>query len=336
MKKIITTILLVAMLGVMAIGFTSCGNKTVEYGPYTIGIVHSGDTVSQKNATINCIKSLQGSVGSDDLTIYIIADTQKLAEEIKKNSGNEHNDIVKISAHENTLEESVKGWFYNDEGEFANKNDLKVVIATSTKAVNACKGYVKTVPVVGNAVAYGEEMVFEYTNTETGDIAKETIKIPSSLSIVTGNKVADFIKNSTADTNKNIAFICDEANKDSLSHISDIQKELEMAGYTCKTFDYINVGGEEAINLNGYDILYIAHDDKTVQVASDIAKLNKDEIVVITQSEELFDACGDKALVINYDVVGTNAADIAFKLLTGANYSDMGNVTVAVARNKSK
>ena len=336
MKKIITMILLVAMLGVMAIGFTSCGNKTVEYGPYTIGIVHSGDTVSQKNATINCIKSLQGSVGSDDLTIYIIADTQKLAEEIKKNSGNEHNDIVKISAHENTLEKSVKGWFYNDEGEFANKNDLKVVIATSTKAVNVCKEYVKAVPVVGNAVSYGEKKVFKYEGTDV----TETINIPSTIATIGVDNTVSFLNESVSDlSNKKVAFVYDGANPDSKAHVEEIIKKLEPS--LGKNGDLIKCpitveNGLDLISLQECSVIYVAHDDRTVGNANKIAELNNDNVTVITQSEELFDACGDKALVINYDVVGTNAADIAFKLLTGANYSDMGNVTVAVARNKSK
>ena len=147
MKKIISTIMVVLMLGFMCLGLVSCGGDEVEYGPYNIGIVHGGETDAAKEATVNFITALQSSVGSDKLTIYILAETQEMADAIKNDSGNKDNSKVSVYASAD-LKAGVNSWLITAE------HDLDLISATTNKAVEACKVHVKSIPVVANSVAY--------------------------------------------------------------------------------------------------------------------------------------------------------------------------------------
>ena len=74
--------------------------------------------------------------------------------------------------------------------------------------------------------------------------------------------------------------------------------------------------------------------------AEAIKALNTDIKTVIASSEALYEACADTAIKINYSMVGTNAADIAFDILvnskTYAQAKEIADKYVSIARKKSK
>ncbi|MBO5212079.1 MAG: hypothetical protein J6B60_00900 [Clostridia bacterium] len=327
MKKIISTIMVVLMLGFMCLGLVSCGGDEVEYGPYNIGIVHGGETDAAKEATVNFITALQSSVGSDKLTIYILAETQEMADAIKNDSGNKDNSKVSVYASAD-LKAGVNSWLITAE------HDLDLISATTNKAVEACKVHVKSIPVVANSVAYANAEKNTSIGSDGTEVV-ETIKIPSSMGIAPIDAQVSYIEELSSGSNKKISFVYDSANLDSSAKINAIVKELEVKGYTCSEFDVADLAGAFA-----NDVVYIVEDAKTLSAAEAIKALNTDSKTVIASSKALYDACADSTLSINYSMVGINAADIAFDILvnskTYAQAKEIGDKYVSIARKESK
>lgn len=287
MKKL-TAILLSALLAVSMFAFASCG-ETADDGTYNIGIVQ----LVQHDALDQATEGFKAAL------------TEKLGDKVTFDYQNASNDVATCS--------TIVDKFVT--------NNVDLIMANATPAVQAAKEATATIPVVGTSVTdYAGSSLVASNEAPGGNITGV-----SDMNAVTNQM--QLIKTFAPDA-KTIGIIYCSAEDNSKLQFEEAKTVFEAEGYAVKGYAVADVNEFIAVVDTA-----VAECDAFYEPTDNLVAANMEVIknaaipagkVVITGEESMCKAGGVASYSVNYYDVGYEAGLMAYEILVnGANPAEM-------------
>ena len=200
--------------------------------------------------------------------------------------------------------------------------DVDLILANATPALQAAQAGTDTIPVLGTAVTeYGVALgIDDFNGTVGGNISGTADLAPL-------NEQAAMLKELFPDA-KNVGLLYCSAEANSQYQVDTVKAELEKLGYTCEYYAFSDSNDLATIvtnAANSSDVIYIPTDNTAAANTEIINNICQPAGVPIIAGEEgICSGCGVATLSISYYDLGVATGKMAAKILTGeSNISEM-------------
>ena len=200
--------------------------------------------------------------------------------------------------------------------------DVDLILANATPALQAAQAGTDTIPVLGTAVTeYGVALgIDDFNGTVGGNISGTADLAPL-------NEQAAMLKELFPDA-KNVGLLYCSAEANSQYQVDTVKAELEKLGYTCEYYAFSDSNDLATIATNAAnscDVIYIPTDNTAAANTEIINNICQPAGVPIIAGEEgICSGCGVATLSISYYDLGVATGKMAVKVLTGeADISEM-------------
>ena len=195
-------------------------------------------------------------------------------------------------------------------------NDVDLILANATPAVQAAASATADIPVLGTAVTnYGVALNLDTTEDKVlgGNVSGTSDLAPL-------DQQAAMLQELFPDA-ENVGLLYCSAEPNSVYQVETIQGFLEDMGYTCTPYAFNDVNDLQAVTQNACDnsdVLYIPTDNTAANNTSTIADVViPAEVPVIAGEEGICKGCGVATLSISYYELGQITGEMAAQILTG-------------------
>ena len=200
--------------------------------------------------------------------------------------------------------------------------DVDLILANATPALQAAQAGTDTIPVLGTAVTeYGVALgIDDFNGTVGGNISGTADLAPL-------NEQAAMLKELFPDA-KNVGLLYCSAEANSQYQVDTVKAELEKLGYTCEYYAFSDSNDLATIATNAAnscDVIYIPTDNTAAANTEIINNICQPAGVPIIAGEEgICSGCGVATLSISYYDLGVATGKMAVKVLTReADISEM-------------
>ena len=304
MKKILSALLAVAMLGTLC----ACGTQTDKEtddttavttvagegttdGKYTIGICQIAQHPALDAATEGFMEAVEAGLGKENVTFN------------NQNASGETANCTTI----------ITG-FVSD--------GVDLILANATAPLQAAASATKTIPVLGTSITdYASALqIANWNGTVGGNISGASDLAPL-------DQQAAMVKEWFPDA-KTVGILYCSAEANSKYQVDTITPYLEQLGYTVKAFSFTDTNDVASVTKTACDesdVIYIPTDNTAASNASAIANVTVPEKVPVIAGEQgICSNCGVATLSIDYKSLGKTTGEMAVKILKGeANISEM-------------
>ncbi len=282
-KKALTFMLAAAMLSSAAL-FTACNKTDTNKDVYRVGICQLVTHDALDAATNGFIEALKEELGEEN----VIFDVQN-------------------AANDNAVCTTIVNNFVS--------NNVDLIMANATPALQAAAGATTTIPVLGTSVTeYGVALNIEnFNGTVGGNISGTSDLAPLSDQ---AQMLIDLFPEA-----QNVGIIYCSAEANSAYQVKVIDEYLTAAGIKCTPYSFsdsndIAVVTEKAASES--DVIYIPTDNTAASCTEIINNICLPKKVPIIAGEEgVCKVCGTYSLTISYTEIGRATGKMAAKILKG-------------------
>ena len=210
--------------------------------------------------------------------------------------------------------------------------DVDLILANATPALQAAQAGTDTIPVLGTAVTeYGVALgIDDFNGTVGGNISGTADLAPL-------NEQAAMLKELFPDA-KNVGLLYCSAEANSQYQVDTVKAELEKLGYTCEYYAFSDSNDLATIvtnAANSSDVIYIPTDNTAAANTEIINNICQPAGVPIIAGEEgICSGCGVATLSISYYDLGYKTGEMAYEILV--NGADVSQTAVEFAPNVTK
>ena len=276
-KNVISALLVAAAVGVM----TVCPVGAEESQTYNVGICQLVQHVALDAATEGFKDAL----------------TDKLGDAVTFDEQNAQGDS-------NTCSTIINSFV---------SNDVDLILANATPALQAAAAGTDTIPILGTAVTeYGVALgLDDFNGTVGGNISGTSDLAPL-------DQQAAMLQELFPDA-KNVGLLYCSAEPNSQYQVDTVKAALEDLGYTCEYYAFSDSNDLSSVvttAVSESDVIYVPTDNT---VASNTEIINNiclpEQVPVITGEEGICSGCGVATLSINYYDLGYATGEMAVKIL---------------------
>lgn len=295
-KNVISALLVAAAIGVM----TVCPVGAEESQTYNVGICQLVQHVALDAATEGFKDAL----------------TDKLGDAVTFDEQNAQGDS-------NTCSTIINSFV---------SNDVDLILANATPALQAAAAGTDTIPILGTAVTeYGVALgLDDFNGTVGGNISGTSDLAPL-------DEQAAMLQELFPDAKKVGLLYC-SAEANSQYQVDTVKAALEELGYTCEYYAFSDSNDLSSVTTtaaNDSDVIYVPTDNT---VASNTEIINNiclpAKVPVITGEEGICAGCGVATLSINYYDLGVTTGKMAVKILKDGE--DISQMPIEYAPNFTK
>lgn len=276
-KNVISALLVAAAVGVM----TVCPVGAEESQTYNVGICQLVQHVALDAATEGFKDAL----------------TDKLGDAVTFDEQNAQGDS-------NTCSTIINSFV---------SNDVDLILANATPALQAAAAGTDTIPILGTAVTeYGVALgLDDFNGTVGGNISGTSDLAPL-------DQQAAMLQELFPDA-KNVGLLYCSAEPNSQYQVDTVKAALEDLGYTCEYYAFSDSNDLSSVvttAVSESDVIYVPTDNT---VASNTEIINNiclpEQVPVIAGEEGICSGCGVATLSINYYDLGYATGEMAVKIL---------------------
>lgn len=295
-KNVISALLVAAAVGVM----TVCPVGAEESQTYNVGICQLVQHVALDAATEGFKDAL----------------TDKLGDAVTFDEQNAQGDS-------NTCSTIINSFV---------SNDVDLILANATPALQAAAAGTDTIPILGTAVTeYGVALgLDDFNGTVGGNISGTSDLAPL-------DQQAAMLQELFPDV-KNVGLLYCSAEPNSQYQVDTVKAALEDLGYTCEYYAFSDSNDLSSVvttAVSESDVIYVPTDNT---VASNTEIINNiclpEQVPVITGEEGICSGCGVATLSINYYDLGYATGEMAVKIL--ADGEDISTMPIEYAPKFTK
>lgn len=295
-KNVISALLVAAAVGVM----TVCPVGAEESQTYNVGICQLVQHVALDAATEGFKDAL----------------TDKLGDAVTFDEQNAQGDS-------NTCSTIINSFV---------SNDVDLILANATPALQAAAAGTDTIPILGTAVTeYGVALgLDDFNGTVGGNISGTSDLAPL-------DQQAAMLQELFPDA-KNVGLLYCSAEPNSQYQVDTVKAALENLGYTCEYYAFSDSNDLSSVvttAVSESDVIYVPTDNT---VASNTEIINNiclpEQVPVITGEEGICSGCGVATLSINYYDLGYATGEMAVKIL--ADGEDISTMPIEYAPKFTK
>ena len=211
-------------------------------------------------------------------------------------------------------------------------NDVDLILANATPALQAAAAGTDTIPILGTAVTeYGVALgLDDFNGTVGGNISGTSDLAPL-------DEQAAMLQELFPDAKKVGLLYC-SAEANSQYQVDTVKAALEELGYTCEYYAFSDSNDLSSVTTtaaNDSDVIYVPTDNT---VASNTEIINNiclpAKVPVITGEEGICAGCGVATLSINYYDLGVTTGKMAVKILKDGE--DISQMPIEYAPNFTK
>ena len=210
--------------------------------------------------------------------------------------------------------------------------DVDLILANATPALQAAQAGTDTIPVLGTAVTeYGVALgIDDFNGTVGGNISGTADLAPL-------NEQAGMIKELFPDK-KTVGLLYCSAEPNSQYQVDTVKEELEKLGYTCEYYAFSDSNDISTITTKAVsesDVIYVPTDNTAAANTEIINNICQPAgIPVVAGEEGICKGCGVATLSISYYDLGVATGKMAVKVLTGE--SDISEMPIEYAPQFTK
>lgn len=295
-KNVISALLVAAAVGVM----TVCPVGAEESQTYNVGICQLVQHVALDAATEGFKDAL----------------TDKLGDAVTFDEQNAQGDS-------NTCSTIINSFV---------SNDVDLILANATPALQAAAAGTDTIPILGTAVTeYGVALgLDDFNGTVGGNISGTSDLAPL-------DQQAAMLQELFPDA-KNVGLLYCSAEPNSQYQVDTVKAALEDLGYTCEYYAFSDSNDLSSVvttAVSESDVIYVPTDNT---VASNTEIINNiclpEQVPVIAGEEGICSGCGVATLSINYYDLGYATGEMAVKIL--ADGEDISTMPIEYAPKFTK
>ena len=295
-KNVISALLVAAAVGVM----TVCPVGAEESQTYNVGICQLVQHVALDAATEGFKDAL----------------TDKLGDAVTFDEQNAQGDS-------NTCSTIINSFV---------SNDVDLILANATPALQAAAAGTDTIPILGTAVTeYGVALgLDDFNGTVGGNISGTSDLAPL-------DQQAAMLQELFPDA-KNVGLLYCSAEPNSQYQVDTVKAALEDLGYTCEYYAFSDSNDLSSVvttAVSESDVIYVPTDNT---VASNTEIIHNiclpEQVPVITGEEGICSGCGVATLSINYYDLGYATGEMAVKIL--ADGEDISTMPIEYAPKFTK
>ena len=192
-------------------------------------------------------------------------------------------------------------------------NDVDLILANATPALQAAAAGTDTIPILGTAVTeYGVALgLDDFNGTVGGNISGTSDLAPL-------DQQAAMLQELFPDA-KNVGLLYCSAEPNSQYQVDTVKAALEDLGYTCEYYAFSDSNDLSSVvttAVSESDVIYVPTDNT---VASNTEIINNiclpEQVPVIAGEEGICDGCGVATLSINYYDLGYATGEMAVRIL---------------------
>ncbi|MBQ6757171.1 MAG: ABC transporter substrate-binding protein [Oscillospiraceae bacterium] len=295
MKKVFCLILALTMVFALAACSTAPAEKT-----YRVGIVQLAQHPALDAATQGFMDTLKEKLG-DKVTF----DNQNA-------SGETANCAIIVNG------------FVSD--------NVDLIMANATPAVQAAASATATIPVLGTSVTeYGTALSIDNFSGTVGT------NVSGTSDLAPLDEQAAIIKEWFPDA-ASVGLLYCSAEANSIYQVKVMQEELTKLGYAVTLFSFNDTNDVASVTqtaCDNVDVIYIPTDNIAANNTEAIANVVLPAgVPVVTGEESMCKGCGVATLSISYYDLGCQTGEMAYKILTGAEKVE--SMPIAYAPNVTK
>lgn len=281
----------ILLSSILCLSMAACGSATSKGKQYTVGIVQLVQHVALDASAEGFMDELKSQLGEENVTF----------------------DYQNASGDSATCASIVSGFV-------TEKADL--ILAIATPALQAAANGTADIPVLGTAITeYGTALSIDDFSGTVGT------NVSGTSDLAPLDKQAAMFDELIPDA-KTIGILYCTAEANSKYQAEEVQKALEAAGKTVKTYTFTDSNDVQAVTqsaVSEIDALYIPTDNTAASNTSLIDPVCLEAgVPVICGEEGIMTGCGIATLSIDYYELGKTTGAMAARILKGeANVSEM-------------
>lgn len=211
-------------------------------------------------------------------------------------------------------------------------NDVDLILANATAALQAAAAGTEDIPVLGTAVTeYGVALDLDDFDGTVGT------NISGTSDLAPLDQQAAMLNELFPDA-KNVGLLYCSAEPNSQYQVDTVKEELEKLGYTCEYYAFSDSNDLSSVVTTAAsesDVIYVPTDNTAASNAEIINNICLPEKVPVIAGEEgICSGCGVATLSISYYDLGTATGKMAVKILKGEE--DVAEMPVEYALNFTK
>ncbi len=211
-------------------------------------------------------------------------------------------------------------------------NDVDLILANATAALQAAAAGTEDIPVLGTAVTeYGVALDLDDFDGTVGT------NISGTSDLAPLDQQAAMLNELFPDA-KNVGLLYCSAEPNSQYQVDTVKEELEKLGYTCEYYAFSDSNDLSSVVTTAAsesDVIYVPTDNTAASNAEIINNICLPEKVpVITGEEGICAGCGVATLSISYYDLGYATGEMAVRIL--ADGEDISTMPVEYAPNFTK
>ena len=314
MKKLLAMLLVLTM----AVSVTACGGKGEEKteAPSEALEETPGEEAEEEGAAEAPAEGAEYVVGICQLVQHDALDaaTQGFMDALKEELG----DQVTFDEQNASGDPATCSTIIN---QFVS-NDVDLILANATPALQAATAGTDTIPILGTSVTeYGVALDIDNFNGTVGG------NVSGTSDLAPLDEQAAMLKELFPEK-KNVGLLYCSAEANSQYQVDTVQSELEKLGYTCKQYPFSDTNDLSAVTTTAADendVMYVPTDNTAASNAEIINNICEPaKVPVIAGEEGICAGCGVATLSISYYDLGVATGKMAAKILTGeSNISEM-------------
>lgn len=307
-KKIISVLLVSAMLLACMFAFASCGNNSGD---------ESTSSSAPSESVSNTANKEKFTVGICQLVPHEALDaaTKGFKDALVKALGEENVTFLEQNAQNDT---NACTTIVTD---FVSKK-VDLIMANATAALQAAYNATTTIPVLGTSITeYGVALgIKDFNGTVGGNISGTSDLAPLT-------EQADMILELFPEAKKVGLLYC-SAEPNSEYQVKTIEDYLTEKGLTCTRYSFSDSNDISAVTTTAAsqsDVIYVPTDNTAASSASTIGNIVREKKVPVIAGEKgICTGCGVATLSISYYDLGVKTGEMAAKILKGeSNISEM-------------
>ena len=277
--------LALTMAAMMLMGLVACGGgePAAEDGKYTVGICQLAQHPALDAATQGFMEELERQLGAENIDWQM------------QNASNDPNTC-------NTIVNSFVS------------NNVDLILANATPAVQAASAATGTIPVLGTAVTeYGVALGIEDFSGLVGT------NVSGTSDLAPLDQQAAMIRQWCPDA-KTVGLLYCSAEANSLYQVKTIRAMLEEDGFTCTEFAFTDSNDIAAVvqaAADASDVLYVPTDNSAANNTGIIDGICHGKIPVFAGEAGICKGCGVATLSISYHDLGVATGQMAAQILKG-------------------
>ena len=194
-------------------------------------------------------------------------------------------------------------------------NDVDLILANATAALQAAAAGTEDIPVLGTAVTeYGVALDLDDFDGTVGT------NISGTSDLAPLDQQAAMLNELFPDA-KNVGLLYCSAEPNSQYQVDTVKEELEKLGYTCEYYAFSDSNDLSSVVTTAAsesDVIYVPTDNTAASNAEIINNICLPEKVPVIAGEEgICSGCGVATLSISYYDLGTATGKVAVKILKG-------------------